>query len=236
MPDVPLAPEAERATPPHAAAGVVDGRLFSLGFALMPNRLGCGGGPDQRDDDLAGRADAGLDRLLRKCEGAMPYLRLIAAANGVADPLDARVVEAYWLGNGLLDQNDLRAFYRSLAERFRGRLAAPALERLLGKVPAGLDTLERCRIGWRTVLALSPRQVVVSGRPLVWEGHRLALGAPVVRELVRHLEGYCVLPDLWPGDVVAYHWGWVAAWLNPRQAGALHRETVRHFALANQTL
>ena len=239
----------------------VDGRLFSLGFSLMPNRLGYCGGPDQRelrDYYVAGQADGGLDRLLHKFEGAMPYLRLIAAANGLANPLDARVVEAYWLGNDLLERTDLQAFYRSLAERFRGRMPAKALERVLGKVPsgarphhnfhvfetylrtntlpAGLDTLEQCRIGWGTVLALTAQQVSVLAQPLVWDGHQLALGPPASRTLVRHLEGHTALPDLQVGDAVAFHWGWVAARLTADQASALERETRRHMMLANQTL
>ena len=150
----------------------VDGRQLFLGFALMPNRLGYCGGPDQRelrDYYVAGRADAGLNRLLHRFEGAMPYLKLIAATNGVADPLDPRVVEAYWLGNELLDGTDLHAFHESLRERFAKRMSPRALEYLLGKVPegalphhnfhvfetymrtatmpAGRETLEQCRIG-----------------------------------------------------------------------------------------
>ena len=35
-------------------------------------------------------------------EGAWPYLQLIAASNGIAEPLDPRVVEAYWTGNRLV--------------------------------------------------------------------------------------------------------------------------------------
>jgi hypothetical protein len=41
------------------------------------------------------RADEGLRQLVLKFDGALPYLRLIAHANGVSDPFDRRVVEAY---------------------------------------------------------------------------------------------------------------------------------------------
>ena len=254
---VPLDPRRTPAPVPQTA----DGRLFSLGFSLMPNRLGYCGGPDQRelrDYWVAGQADAGLARLLHKFEGAMPYLRLIAAANGIADPLDRRVVEAYWLGNGLLERTDLPAFYRSLEERFRGRVAPRSLEHLLGTVPAGarphhnfhvfhtylrtgtlpagLDTLEQCRVGWGTVLTATPHQVVVAARTLEWRGGALVLGEPAPRPLVRSLDGYTAFPDLAPGDLVAFHWGWVAARLSPHQGAALERETRRHLALANRTL
>jgi hypothetical protein len=250
--------------PPDACCAA-DGRLLMLGFALMPNRLGYCGGPDQRelrDYYVAGEADAGLTRLLQRFEGAMPYLRLIASANGVGDPLDGQVVEAYWLGNDLLEQTDLGAFHDSLRARFGPRMPKRALEHLLGKVPAGalphhnfhvfetymrtatmpagLDTLEQCRINWGTVLAATPTTVDVVARPLIWNvtgrGDRLVLGAPAARTLVRHLEGYTALPGLVPGDLVAIHWGWAAARITATQAATLERQTRRHLALANQTL
>ena len=62
--------------------------------------------------------DGGLTPLLRRFTGALPYLQLIARANAIADPFDARVVEAYWLGNELLDGVEVRQLYDSLLERF----------------------------------------------------------------------------------------------------------------------
>jgi hypothetical protein len=248
----------------HAAASApapLDGRLFSLGFSLMPNRLGYCGGPDQRelrDYYVAGRADAGLHHLLARFDGAMPYLRLIAGANGIADPLSRNVVEAYWLGNPLLERTDAAAFYRSVETRFAGRMSPKTLRALLGKVPAGarphhnfhvfetylrtatlpagLQTLEHCRIGWGTVLSLTPQQVTVLAPPLVWNGHHLALAAPAARTLGRRIGDHTALPRLAVGDEVAIHWGWPAARLRPHQRAALERETRHHLALANQTL
>lgn len=62
--------------------------------------------------------------LERQFEGADPYLELIARANRIADPLDRSVVEAYWIGNPLLDRVDMGALHRSLEERFRDRSGA----------------------------------------------------------------------------------------------------------------
>ncbi len=64
----------------------------------------------------AGASDGGLAELARTFEGAWPYLSLIAAANRIDDPLDPRVVEAYWVGNALLDRVRAR---RSRAARGR---------------------------------------------------------------------------------------------------------------------
>ena len=48
---------------------------------------------------MAGTDDRGLRALAQQFAGAWPYLELIAPATGLADPLDRRVVEAYWVGS-----------------------------------------------------------------------------------------------------------------------------------------
>ena len=73
----------------------------------MPNRLGYCGGDDNRalyDYVVASAVDGGLTELLGRFSGAMPYLRLIARSIGSRDPFDPRVVEAYWIGNDLLQR------------------------------------------------------------------------------------------------------------------------------------
>src|ERR1039458_5353739 len=87
-----------------------DGPLLFARYAYPPNALGyCGPGDSQSllelgaDPGSVGN-DEGLRRLARRFEGAWPYVELIAAANRIEDPLDLRVVEAYWIGNELLDR------------------------------------------------------------------------------------------------------------------------------------
>ena len=52
----------------------------------------------------------GLELLARQFAGAWPYLEFIAGVSGIKDPLDRRVVEAYWLGNDLLERIDMKTF------------------------------------------------------------------------------------------------------------------------------
>ena len=90
-------------------AGTLDaagpGALLFARFAFPPNSLGlCGPEigltlPERVRD---GRMDRELRHIAQEFEGAWPYLELIAAENDLRDPLDARVVEAYWLGNDFL--------------------------------------------------------------------------------------------------------------------------------------
>ena len=103
------APAARRSEPgvsTRTAAACHPGPLLFARYAYPPNALGLCGADGPRDLLEYGDAhasDAGLAEAARTFEGAWPYLELIAGANGIRDPLDPRVVEAYWVGNELLD-------------------------------------------------------------------------------------------------------------------------------------
>ena len=106
-------------------SAAVAGPILFARYAFGPNRLGyCG--PDDSAELFAEATVGGDLRALRhnaeQFEGAWPYLQLIAKANGVADPLDARVVEAYWLGNSMLENVTPALMGDSLDVRFRRRL------------------------------------------------------------------------------------------------------------------
>jgi uncharacterized protein DUF6390 len=93
------------------------GVLLHAKHAFMPNTLGyCG--PDERDiivrhlEGSAGGED--LESMLKRFEAAYPFLRLIARTTG-RDPFAFSVPEAYWIGNGLLEEvnvPDFRDFSR----------------------------------------------------------------------------------------------------------------------------
>src|SRR4051794_22945599 len=108
-------------TPAEAAAPrqPLAGTLRFIRYAFMPNRLRYCGSDDNSTlfgYGIEGVVDGGQTPLQPRFTGALPYLQLIARANGIADPFDARVVEAYWLGNELLDGVEVRQLYDSLLE------------------------------------------------------------------------------------------------------------------------
>lgn len=243
-----------------------DGALTFARFAYPPNQLGyCG--PDVQDEILQRvSASAGgpeLRALARGFEGAWPYLELIAWSNGIADPLDARVVEAYWIGSRLLDGVGNAAFADSLLRRF-----APSLphrfdhERLLeplarGGVPhhgfhvfgvypwvgllrsgaaaQALQVLDRCRIRWGRITALGEAQATVESQPLVWDGLRLKLGPPRVETALTARGGYLLAPHLQLGDWCALHWDWVCEPLTRRRLASLRYYTSQQLAAVNAT-
>ncbi len=242
------------------ASLLLDGPQLFARYAFMPNRLAYCGGDDNRalfDYCVMGVTDAGLRDLLRKFTGAMPYLRLIAECNAIPDPFDARVVEAYWLGNELLQGVEARALYDSLRARFGRQMGVRDLELMLGKAPAGahphhsfhvlevcprigwplaLSFMDNCRISWGKVVSLDGSTLTVEVMPLVIAGHRLVLGSPERRTVNRELDGKGFVSTARTGDWVSMHWGWVCQVLSLRQVVNLEQWTRYHLDIVNETL
>jgi len=244
-------------TPAPPLAGML--RFIRYGF--MPNRLRYCGGDENRllfDHAVEQVADGGLKQHLRKFTGALPYLQLIARANGIPDPFDPSVVEAYWIGSPLLDRVEVRQLYDSLVERFGKQLQGRARDLVLGKAPAGarphhsfhvldvhsrvgdfgqtLPTMDHCRVSWGSVVEVAGGELVVDRAPLVLEAGKLALGAPIRERVQRQLEGRGFVEGAQVGDVVSIHWGWACEALTAMQRERLERYTRHHLAIANQTV
>ena len=240
----------------------VTGTTRFVRYAFMPNRLQYCGGDDNRtilEYAVADTREPPLDRMLRKFTGALPYLQLIARGNGIADPFDERVVEAYWIGNELLERVEARELYDHLRERYRAELSPRVMDRVLAKAPAGarphhsfhvldvwrqtergrnevLATIDSCRISWGRVLAVEPGELVVERAPIELQDGRLVLGAARSERVTRMLEGSGFVASAAVGDVVSLHWSWACEVLEPRQAANLERYTTQHLGLASETL
>lgn len=245
-------------------AGIPAGALLFARYAYPPNELGYCGPADNRsllEYAATGISDSGLVQLARGFGGAWPYLQLIAHAAGLDNPLDRRVVEAYWVGNRLLDQVGFGALGNSMDERFRrgvgsqfGFIAEAVVAGavphhsfhvfnvypwvgLLGherKASHALTVLDQCRIRWGRVVAVQGDQVVVRSRPLTWDGCQLALGEPALETASRAADGLSFLAELVPDDWVSLHWHWVCDRLSPGQLAALRRYTLHQLDLTNQ--
>ncbi len=234
-------------------------RFIRYGF--MPNRLRYCGGDDNRtlfEYGVQNLVDGGLTPLLRRFTGALPYLQLIARANDIPDPFDARVVDAYWLGNELLDRVEVRQLYDGLAERFGKQLQGRTRELVLGKAPAGarphhsfhvldvhsrvgelehsLHTLDSCRVSWGRVRSVEGAELVVERVPLELRAGKLALAEARPERVLRQVDGRGFCDTAAAGDWVSIHWGWVCEVLDERQRRDLERWTRHHLAVANQTI
>jgi hypothetical protein len=241
----------------------LSGALLFVRYAFPPNELGYCGPSDSQEllgYGATGVVDRGLAALARQFDGAWPYLELIAGAAGIPDPLDHRVVEAYWVGNPLLDRIGIAALGNSMEQRLRrhtGRQFSMIAERVLaGGVPhhsfhvfgvypwvgllsndriaeQALTVLDRCRIRWGKVDSVIGDQVLVRSQPLTWDGRNLRLGEPVLVTVTRAVNGSGFVHQLAPGDWVSLHWNWVCDRLGSRQLADLRRYSLRQLEITN---
>lgn len=239
------------------------GPLLFARYAYPPNALGLCGAEESRtllEYGTEGASDEGLAELARAFEGAWPYLTLIAGANGIQDPLDPRVVEAYWIGNSLLDRVSPQSLARHVEDRFKGRVGR-SWERIVDAVAAGavphhtfhvfavypwlgllrtgdvaqpLSVLDRCRIAPGLVQETQVESVNVLAPSLIWNGRTLELGPWEPRSARFRKDGLgFVSPQ--PGDWVSLHWDFVCDRLSLAQAATLHRANERALAAVNRS-
>lgn len=238
----------------------MDGVALCARFSIATNRLQyCG--PRDAEPVLyrAITENAELDRArdaLRRFEALNPYLEAIAAKHG-RDPYDRAVVEAYWVGNDLLEafgREDFRLLLEGLVRRGLPRSTAERLARLLpehpiphhafhvafvgvgevtGHVETNLANMEACRPAWARVTALEGTSVRVRGPVLGVSEGRLTLDHETERTLSFDP---AILPGLALGDTLAVHWNHAALSLTPAQTDALATYTRRSLDAANEAL
>ncbi len=238
----------------------MQGVQLAARFSIATNRLKyCG--PAEAEPVLFRTIAEGKDleasrTSLLRFEALEPYLRAIAAKHG-RDPLDHDVVEAYWIGNALLDgftREDFRRILEALTRRGLPRTMAEALAAHLpdrplphhafhvtyvgvgnvtGHVKTTLPNMEACRPAWARVVRVSKDKLEVEKPPLEYAEGRLRLGTPV-QETVAY--DPAVLPRVRKGDHVALHWSWPALVLTDGELANLREYTERSLSAASDAL
>jgi hypothetical protein len=230
------------------------GALLFARYAYPPNELGyCG--PADAGRLLSAPAEE-IARRARSFEGAWAYLEFLARAAGVADPLDEAVVEAYWVGNALVDRPSSADLTEFLRRRFAGQTGGTwasagghalahhsfhvfevypwtSLLRRTGS-PAAVSVLDRCRIRDGVVVAVHGETATVAARPLVFEDGRLGHAEARPETVAWSVEGRSLLAGLAPGDRVALHWDWVCDVLTDEQADRIVAHEERQLRLLAQ--
>lgn len=222
-------------------------------YAAPPNALHYCGPEDEIGIALQQQVGADdLRTLALQFDGAWPYLELIAACLGIDDPLDDRVVAAYWEGSpeidgvpgDVLDSMTRQAHGpRAASEdplRTAARLAVPhhsyhvycvypwvgLLRR--GIVDPSVRVIDQCRISVGRVTSIDP--LMVRHRPLVVEQGLLREGEPAVRPVAPSTDPQ-VTPQV--GSLVSLHWDWVCAVVDRATADSIASLDARHRELAN---
>lgn len=240
------------------------GPLLFARYAYPPNRLGLCGPEDAaavRESSLAGAARE-MRHLAEGFEGAYPYLRLIANENGIADPLDPRVVEGYWIGNALTRRVRGGALHGDIEARFRSRMARrewrwteramagggaplhafhvfeiyPRVGLLRGGDSDLVPTIDACRIRPGIVVAVAGDDLVVRTSRLEMVDGLLRLGPPVIERVRNPWPATDPVTGPATGDALSLHWGWACDRLSPAQVRRLGAWTAFAIANANHAL
>ncbi len=219
-------------------------------YALAPNALGFCGPPAG-----LGGSEESVRAAATRFSGAWPYLQVLARLTGTDDVLDARLVEAYWLGrdigvDGARFGKELLEIIGPQAGHYWSHLTPELLAEASGDhgfhvfgaypwsrlLDAGLDhprhVLDSCRIRWGTVTASSTEGVDVETRRLTWDGQALGLAEPGTEQV----EPDHALIAAEVGDTVALHWEWLCDRLTPDQAADLEESTMRHLSATTARL
>jgi len=232
-------------------------------YAFMPNYFGyCGPDKNQElfDYTVNSYSDGGLAQIINQFEVLFPYLKFIAQSNKIENPYDQKVIEAYWIGNQLLDNIKplrFRQFFEDeleLKKKLTKDKLNPLIEKVygggfpfhnfhvfnvwkrLGKVPVDktLESMENCRISWGRVIAVDSPKSKVQSLPLVIENDQLKLGTPVEKEIRWKLEDQGFIDKLEIGDWVTIHWNWACEKIDPQRLKNLIYYTQKSLDFVNK--
>lgn len=241
----------------------MDGVARCSRYSLGPNRLHlCG--PDLNRELLAylgeHTSDDGLANILKQFKTLYPYLQQIAHANQIKDPFDPRVVEAYWLGNSLLDAIPQKTYYRHLADNLQIKKMSRRrqVDQLKDKLAHGAlmhhsfhvlniwrrtghhdvehtpDTMDKCCVTWGKVLKVSGPILTVSRQPITKDNGRLLFAPARRQKITRRLEDTSLLDEIKAGDYVSLHWDTPCEIITAEQVANLKKYTNLSLQLANQ--
>ncbi len=229
-------------------------------YAFMPNKLSfCG--PDKNKDLFyycsENKADSGLNSILEEFQTLYPYLRFIAKSNRIKDPFDEKVIEAYWLGNQLLERIDQPSLYYHLNNNLeiKKKVKLGSYRKIEKKISLGakphhnfhvfsvwqqaknqdlariLSSMDLCRISWGRVLKVGSSILETAYQPLTLKDNSLILGSEKMIQV--NYQANAFLKKIKPGDWISLHWGFACEKLNDLQVAYLKKYTQENIQLNN---
>lgn len=238
----------------------MDGITLGARFSIATNHLGFCGPPGlepaMRAAILKREETPSVGEALLQFEALGPYLEAIAEKHG-RSPLEHDVVEAYWIGNELLDAFERKDFIsllkalvgRGLPGRVADRLARRLPEMPLphhlfhvcfigvgnvtGHVETILPNMESCRPAWATVVSAGDGMLTLRKPRLMEKDGHLSIGTD---ETVTVAYDPAFIPTVVEGSQVVLHWGWPILELTSRQRMNLERYSAESLAAYNETL
>ena len=226
-------------------------------YGLIPNQLGlCGPRQELLRKFLIGKlAIFEIIPVLEKFEAAYPYYQLIAQKNKIANgPFNKKAVEAYWLGNELLEKITTDDLRQLITEKFSkpGLLSKTEAAKRAGKIPEGskphhsfhvmvLGSItgsidftgktklkDTCRVGWGRVLTLKSKNEKVKTETII-VSHNPLVGSTDIKfgpTVKKEIaRDKEILPSVKVGDWVSFHWNHAMQVLSEENIINLHKYT-----------
>ncbi|HNW09489.1 MAG TPA: DUF6390 family protein [bacterium] len=246
----------------------MSGLKRAAAYSIKPNMLERCGPKDAYKvlfDYVTNRTDfaeSAIREILRQFEVATPYYTLIARANGINDPFDERVVEAYWLGNELLEKvtaeavgwvieqdvkregwnsEQISLMFRAITlEKARAHhslsvmyfFTRPGRELDPLVTKSIQDSLDNCRVCSGIVIECG-EQLTVIYQPLLFDYQRIVRIGEPEKKTINWGMFYPNDSVVDTGSVIAFHHGWAIECLSVEQARNLDKYTRLTLAAVN---
>jgi hypothetical protein len=189
--------------------------------------------------------------VFEKFIGAYPYYQLIAWKNKIKDPFDKKVVEAYWVGNKLLEKVSKKDIALMILGAFSlpGWLPLPKAKKVIEDLPlkslphhsfhvlflgSVTDTvaikgkaIDLCRISWGQVKKVSGDKLIVEYKPLILKPRPRLAGK--IKKEISYEPNFGVIITV--GDWVSFHWDFVSDKLDKIQVKNLEKYTLHNLKL-----
>ncbi|MFH1366559.1 MAG: DUF6390 family protein [Patescibacteria group bacterium] len=192
--------------------------------------------------------------VFKKFVGAYPYYQLIAWKNGLKDVFNEKVIEAYWVGNKLLEKVSKKDIALMIlgAFSFPGWLPLPAAKKIIEDLPISAlphhtfhvlflgsvtDTvaikgkaIDLCRISWGQVKKVSGDKLTLEYKPLVLKPRPRLAGK--IKKKISYEPNFGI--KIKAGDWVSFHWDFVCDKINKNQVNNLEKYTLQNLKLYAQ--
>jgi hypothetical protein len=221
-------------------------------YSIPPNSLGyCGPKESQQafKEFLAGPSPENSEKAqacLRRFYALFPYLELIARENG-RQPFDSLVIEAYWLGNSLLENIRFKETQKTILGLQKHGLPKSIAEKKASELPEGMkphhsmhvlyvnfinpkvrpaiQNLSSCLVQWAEVKEASEKTPLAKGMELFAESGQLKL-----REKTKKIQNPFGL-ELKPKGLVSVHWNQAIEKISKTQSKNLKKATEETLSL-----
>ncbi len=244
----------------------MEGIMLCSRYSFGPNRLHyCGPDANREMASLieSGESDIGLAHILKQFQTLYPYLRHIARANNIENPFNRKVVEAYWIGNELLETIEKRTLHNFLIDdlHIKDKVDNKEFRWIEEKIGQGalphhsfhvlniwrhnkdakniaqkLESMNECCITSGTVTSVFGPSITVSSKLITYSKGRFSMGEPIIRVLTRQLESEYDIEQIKIGQIVSIHWGVPCEVITEKQRKVLEKYTLKNIAFANQTV